>query len=238
MNFFIKHIKVNRDGILTMLVFQTGLFILGVIMVACINAFLNDTQDYANIGGLMAVFATVFGGMIRGGGGLNRYRLAVSMGRTRRSYMFFDPLLTIMNSVIGVCFAWLLSRLELWFYSMIYPGWTLEIDFFTKLTPRWLALLILAMCLLDFFFGALMLRFGTKGFAAVWFPLCILPAVTGGCISALKEGSTNLMAQIGKGILFLIQVLSPTMWVAVGITLLLALLALSVLCYRKAEVRM
>ena len=46
------------------------------------------------------------------------------------------------------------------------------------------------------------------------------------------------MAQIGKGILFLIQVLSPTMWAAVGITLLLALLALSVLCYRKAEVRM
>ena len=83
-----------------------------------------------------------------------------------------------------------------------------------------------------------MLRFGTKGFAAVWFPLCILPAVTGGCISALKEGSTNLMAQIGKGILFLIQVLSPTMWAAVCITLLLALLALSVLCYRKAEVRM
>ena len=52
MNFFIRHIKVNRDGVLTMLVFQTGLFILGVIMVACINAFLNDTQDYANIGGL------------------------------------------------------------------------------------------------------------------------------------------------------------------------------------------
>ena len=58
--------------------------------------------------------------------------------------------------------------------------------------------------------------------------------VKSGCISALKEGSTNLMAQIGKGILFLIQVLSPTMWAAVGITLLLALLALSVLCYRKA----
>ena len=238
MDFFVKHWKVNRSGMLMMLVFQLGLFLMGVVMVLGINAFLNDTQDYANIGGLMAVFATVFGGMVRGGGGLNRYRLAVSMGCTRRSYMLFDPLLTIMNSVVGVCFAWLLSRLELWFYSVIYPGWTLEIDFFTKLTPRLLALLILAMCLLDFCFGALMLRFGAKGFAAVWFPLCILPAFTGGCISALEEGSTNLMAQIGKGILFLMQVLNPAMWAAVGITLLLALLALSVLCYRKAEVRM
>lgn len=238
MNFFIKHMRVNRDGVLIMMAFQTSLFLLGVVMVVCINVFFNEDRDYANIGGLMSMMATVFGGLVRGGGGLNRYRLAVSMGQTRRSYMIADPILTVMNSAVGYGFAWLLSRLELWFYSVIYPGWTLDIDFFTRFTPLWAVFMILAISLLDFYFGALMLRFGTKGFAAIWFPLCFSPLIIMNSVNAVKEGSASLLAQIGRGILFLIQALSPAVWAGVGAVLLLVLLALSVLCYQKAEVRM
>lgn len=237
MNFFIRHLKVNRSGVLLMLGFQLALFLLGVVMVLIINRFLNDERDYAAIGGLMALMATIFGGLGRSGTGQNRWRLAVSMGWPRRAYMLADPLLSVMNCAVGVAFAAALNWLELGLYRVLYPGWTLEMDVFAVI-PWWgYIVLVLGITLLDFLFGALLLRFGTKGFAAVWFPLCFAPLIINSSVEAAREGSSSLLAQIGKGILFLINLLSPAAWAAVGIALMLALLVLSVLCYRRAEVR-
>jgi len=117
MDFFVKHWKVNRSGMLMMLAFQLGLFLMGMVMVLGINIFLNDDQDYAAIGGMMALMATVMGGLARGATGMIRYRLAVSMGYTRRAYMLVDPALTLMNCIVGVVFAWVLNQLELRLYA-------------------------------------------------------------------------------------------------------------------------
>ena len=54
---------------------------------------------------------------------------------------------------------------------------------------------------------------------------------------AAKDGGTSLLAQIGRGIAFLIGLLSPAMWCAAGILLALALLVLSALCYGRAEIK-
>ena len=131
MDFFVKHWKVNRSGTLMMLAFQLGLFLMGVVMVLGINAFLNDDRDYAAVGGMMALMATVMGGLARGSTGMIRYRLAVSMGYTRRAYMLVDPVLTLMNCIVGVVFAWVLNQLELRLYAAIYPGWEVDLDIFS-----------------------------------------------------------------------------------------------------------
>lgn len=237
MSFFIKHLKVNRDGIPIMLVFQLALFLTGVLIVAAINAFVNEDRDYAAIGSMMALMATLFGGLVRGSGAMNRYRMAVSMGHTRLGYMLADPVITAINTLVGIAFAWLLNQFELWLYSVVYPGWKLDFDVFVVMKWWYYPIFVLAICILDFCFGALQLRFGNKGFAAIWFPLCFLPMIAGNSVDAAKEGSTSLLAQIGKGILFLAGLLSPGAWLGVLIVFLLGLLALSVLCYRKAEVR-
>ena len=237
MNFFLKHLKVNRSGVLVMMAFQAGLFLMGVLIVLAINAFVNDDRDYAAIGGMMALMATLFGGLVRGSGAMNRCRMAVSMGHTRRSYMLADPVVTVLNTVVGIAFAWLLNQFELWLYSVLYPGWELDLDVFAVMKWWYYPIFILGICVLDFCFGALQLRFGNKGFAAVWFPLCFLPMIVGNSVEAAREGGSSLLAQIGRGIVFLIRLLSPAAWAAVGIALVLALLVLSVLCYRKAEVK-
>lgn len=238
MDFFVKHWKVNRSGTLMMLAFQLGLFLMGVVMVLGINAFLNDDQDYAAIGGMMALMGTIFGGLVRGGiTGGSRYRMAVSMGWPRLAYILVDPLLTVMNCVVGVAFAAVLNQLEVWLYGVIYPGWEVELNVFAVM-PWWAyPAIVLGIALLDFLFGALLLRFGAKGFAAVWFPLCFLPLIIGNSVDAAREGGASLLAQLGRGIAFLIGLLSPTMWAAVGVALVLVLLVLSVQCYRRAEVR-
>lgn len=235
--FFVKHLKVNRNGIPIMLAFQLALFLTGVIIVVVINATVNDDRDYAAIGGMMALMATLFGGLVRGSGAMNRYRLAVSMGHTRRSYMLADPVITMLNTLVGLVFAWLLNKFELWLYGVLYPGWELDFDVFVVMKWWYYLIFILVICVLDFCFGALQIRFGNAGFAAVWFPLCFLPMIAGNSVDAAREGGASLLAQIGRGILFLTGLLSPAMWAAVGIVVVLGLLVLSVLCYRKAEVR-
>lgn len=237
MKFFLKHLKVNRSGVLVMLVFQAALFLMGVIIVLAINATVNDDRDYAAIGGMMALMATLFGGLVRGNGAMNRCRMAVSMGHTRRSYMLVDPIITALNTLAGIVFAWGLDKFELWLYSVLYPGWELDLDVFVAMKWWYYPIFILGICILDFCFGALQLRFGNKGFAAIWFPLCFAPMIIGNSVDAVRDGSSSLLAQIGKGILFLAGLLTPPVWGGVLLAFLLALIVLSVLCYRKAEVK-
>lgn len=238
MNFFVKHLKVNRNGVLIMLMFQFALFVFGFLIVVCINAFVNEDRDYAAIGSMMALIATVFGGMVRGNGGAVRYRMAVSMGGTRRSYMLADPVLTAMNCVVGIGFAWLLNKLELRVYTLLYPGWELDFDLHSLMKWWFYLIFIAGICIADFCFGALQLKFGAKGFAVIWFPLCFAPMVISNSLDAAWEGGTSLLAQLGRGILFLVGLLSPAMWAAMGIVVLLGLIVLSVTCYRTAEARM
>ncbi|MBD5161859.1 MAG: hypothetical protein HDT14_07595 [Oscillibacter sp.] len=238
MNFFIKHLKVNRSGVLIMLIFQAALFLTGFLIVVCINAFVNQDRDYAAIGSMMALMATVFGGLVRGNGGAHRYHMAVSMGRTRRSYMLADPILTVMNCVIGVAFAWVLNKFELWVYTLLYPGWELDFDLHSEMKWWFYVIFIAGICVADFCFGALQLRFGAKGFAAIWFPCCFAPMIISNAVHAAQEEGTSLLAQIGRGILFLAGLLSPAIWAAAGIVLLLGLIVLSVICYRTAEAKM
>ena len=238
MDFFVKHAKATRDGVLVMLGFQLFLFVMGVVMVLVINATVNEDRDYAALGAMMSMIGTVFGGLLRGAGAPVRYRMAVSMGHTRRSYMLADPLITAMNCLVGVAAAWVLSKLELWIYGLLYPGWSCDFDLMGIF--QWWAVLLLAVLVVaaDYCLGALQLRFGAKGFAAIWFPLCFAPMLLSNAVNAAgEEGNNSLFAQIGRGLLFLIRLLSPLMWAAVGAAVVLALVAFSTLCYRKAEIR-
>ena len=236
MSFFFKHLRANRSGTLIMLAMQGGLFLFGVLMVLGVNTFLNDEQDYAAIGSMMALFGTVFGGLLRGSGAPVRFRMALSMGHTRRAYILADPVITFINCLIGVGAAWLLGKLELWLYGLLYPGWMCDFD--VSIIFRWWSILLLAavVSIADFCMGAFQLRFGAKGFMAIWFPLCFSPMIVVNCLNAAEEGGASLMAQIGRGLIFLAGLLTPAMWAAVGAALLLVLVALSALCYLRIGV--
>ena len=240
MNFFIRHLKVNRSGVAVMLAVQGAVFLFGVLLVIGINTFINDEKTYAAVGSMMALGGVFFGGLFRGGGGMNRYLRAVSMGQTRRSYILADPLITVINCALGIAFVCVLDKLEVWIYGVLYPGWTLEFDLFSELDfiKWWYAPVFIAgICILDFCLGALQLRFGTKGFAAIWFPLCFAPMVITNTVGATQRGSTNLLAQIGRFFLYLGGLLPAAAGGGVLAVFLLGLIVLSVLCYRTAEVR-
>lgn len=237
MDFFVKHLKATRSGFLIMLIIQGFLFLFGFAIVLIINAKINHDRDYALIGSMMALIASIFGGLLRGNGGMNRYRTAVSMGYTRRAYLLADPLITALNCAVGIVFAWLLSKFELWVYHALYPGWEMEFDVISMMKWWYFLIFIVVVCIFDYFLGAVQLRFGTKGFAIIWFPLCFSGVFMNATVGAAQEGRTSLLSQLGRAILFVVGLLRPAMWAAVGIALLLALLTLSTMWYRKAEIR-
>lgn len=243
MRFFLRHMRANRDGMLVMLVIQGGLFLLGVLIVLGINAGLNDERDYAAIGSMMALMGTAFGSLARGHGAPVRYRMAVSMGCPRRFYLLADPLVTALNTLAGVVTAWVLNKLELWFYSVLYRGWELDSNTFTVIewwTAEWWVWIVFigGVCAVDFCLGALQLRYGAKGFALVWFPLCFGPGVITNSVQAMQRGSTSLLARLGEGVVFVAGLLSPAAWGGVGAAAVLAAVAFSARCYLRAEVRM
>ena len=237
MNFFIKHLKATRSGFWILPAMQGFVFLFGFLMVLAINMFVNDEQDYALIGSLMALAVSVFGGLLRGGSTMNRYRIAVSMGCTRRSYLLADPMITALNCAEGIAVAWILSKFELLAYHTLYPGWEMEFDFISMMKWWHFLILIAVACILDYFLGALLLRFGSKSIAVFCCPLGFSGVFLNATVGAARQGSASLLAQLGRGMLFVARLLRPTMWAAVGIVILLVLLALSTMWYRKAEVR-
>lgn len=238
MDFFSRHLRANRDGVFIMLVLQGGLFLFGVCIVLLINRFINEDLDFATIGSLMALMGSVFGGLMRGSGGPVRYRMAVCMGRTRRSYILADPVITALNCLVGIGFSWVLSKVELALYTALYPGWVCSMDLSVIFQWKFVLVIVAGVCFLDFCLGALQLRFGAKGFVAVWLPLCFSPAIFGQAVRAVEAGSNSLLGRLGRVVLFVAGLLPPPVWIAVGVLLGLALLAASVQCYRRVEVRM
>ena len=158
MDFFLRHLRANRSGILIMLAAQFGLFLFGIILVMIINRFINEELDFATVGSMMALMGSVFGGLLRGSGGTVRYRMAVCMGRTRRSYILADPVITALNCLVGIGFSWVLSKVELALYTALYPGWVCSMDLSVIFQWKFVLVIVAGVCFLDFCLGALQLR--------------------------------------------------------------------------------
>lgn len=120
---FLKYCKVNRFALPYMLLWQLGFFLFGVAMVLIINGFINSDPDYGSMGGMFVLMASLVGSLARGNTTLStRFNLAVSMGMTRRSFLLWDTIITLLVCLLGMAAAWCFNRLELLLYGVLYPG--------------------------------------------------------------------------------------------------------------------
>ncbi|MBR2895666.1 MAG: hypothetical protein IKC03_08430 [Oscillospiraceae bacterium] len=234
-----KHIRANRAVPLFMLMWQSIFFVVGVAMVLIINTFVNEDPDFACIGTLMALVATLVGVIARGNlNGHVRFRLAVSMGETRISYLLCTPVVTAGVTLIGVLTAWLMYLAEKALYTAIYPNF--ENDIPMEEVFSWVVILciVAGAVLLELVMSALMQRFGSKGFLVIWLGCCGLFMILPRMIDAYQSGSNSVLAKIGGSILTAITTIPVKGWIAIGVVFVLALLVFVVDTFRKAEVKM
>ena len=235
----IRYLKVNRFAPLFTILWQTVFFSIGLLIVLIINTFFNDDPDFACIGSLMALVATAIGTLARGNtNGHVRFRLAVSMGNTRRSYLICDPIVSALNAVVGILFAWFAYLCETALYTTLYPGFRNDMPLDEVFSWQVILILIGAVVVMDLVMSAMMQRFGSNGFLAAWLILCGLFLLSSRAVSAYENGSSSLFAQLGGLFLRAITTLPAAVWIAVGAVIVLALVTFSVLTFRKAEAKL
>lgn len=240
MNTFCKYLRARRTAPLYVLGWQGAFFLLGVLMVVIINAFVNDDPDYATMGTLMSMCGALGGTMVQGNmTGAVRFRIAVSMGQTRRSYILCDTVFQALLSAFAMVVAFCLNLAEKGLYRLLYPTYTLDLDP-GQYVFQWKAVLgiVVLLTLLPFIFTGVTQRFGVKAFGIVWMVFCFGFMLIPQSIVQATDGGTSLFAKLGSGILFVMHLLSPVGWVCVGVAVLLAGVALSARWLVRAEVRM
>ena len=227
-----------RDPLQT-LAWVGGFWLFGVLLVLLINMTVNDERNYACMGTLFSLAGVLPGTLLRGNrSGHVRFRLAVTMGQTRKSFLLWDTAITLLVALLGVFAAWVLWHGETGLYRLLYPGYTNDIPM--EAVFRWpvIAAVLAALPMVTLFFTGVTQRFGTKGFGILWILLwggCMLiPAAVG----RAAEGGTSLLARLGDGILGLAGLLPPMAWAGVGAAALIAAAAAGILSLRTAEVKL
>lgn len=244
MKTFKQYLRVYRTAPLTLLLWQCAFLLFGVLMVVIINATINDDLDYAPMGTMLALVATIPGLLLMDNlmGGA-RFRLAVTMGQTRRAYLLGDTAVGVLMVLLALVSANVIFHLEMGFYHLIYPGYTPDPEFLSAiqsvltngkiLLPAALAILLGQVVLTGF-----ALRFGNTVFNIVWVVLCIVPFLLGQAVGQYKHGGTSLIARLGGAVCRTAAMLSPAVWACAGAAVGALLLALSVRWFLRAEVRL
>lgn len=237
---FTKYLRANREGPLYILAWQGGFLALGLAMTLVgIRLTAGNEESYACLGSLYVLVATVAGVMVRGQtSGAGRFDLVMSMGLTRREYLLYDPMVTALIGAMGLAISWIVYHLETWWHHCFYPDAVSAMDIYVIFRLKYILLFLLGLVLMDLVFTALTLRFGFNAFRAVWIALCLSCVVIPNSVSAYQEGGGSLFAKLGWLLLTVARLLTPTMWLAVGIAALLAVLAASVRVLQKAEVKL
>lgn len=235
----LKYIRANRTAPLYTLMWQAIFFAVGLGMVLIINTFLNEDPTFACMGSLMALVATLIGSMARGNlNGHVRFRLAISMGCTRKSYLLCDPIVTALTSLIGILVAWIMYLGEKALYTVLYSGFENDIPLDEVFSWEVILIIIAVTVVLDLTMSAMMQRFGTKGFLGIWLGFCALFMILPRGIEAYHEGSTSFLAKMGECFMNAIVTIPGKGWIAIGVAFALALVTFAVLTFRKAEAKL
>lgn len=233
---FWNMLRVNRMTALYMMAFQSGFFAFGVLMVLVINRFLNDEPSYGCMGSILAAIGIITGVAV-GGTSSVRFRVAVMMGQSRRSFLLWDTLTTACKAALGWLFGWALCHLEIALYAVIYPGFDNELSLLPFFTWPVFGGVVLGICILDLAIGAIQIRFGNRIMLIIWIILCLSPMVVGQSVGAATSGRTTIISGLGSAILAVSKALTPVQWLIAFIAALLVIAGLSIRAYWDAEVR-
>lgn len=154
------------------------------------------------------------------------FMLALSMGRTRKSFMAAYYLRAVLQMLLGWAILLLLYRTECSIYEQRFPqyGSGAPLTFLTDW--RIVLSVILLYPILPMCMGTLYGRYGRKGFAAfylVWLFLCfIVPRMF------TSEQSNNIWDQIATSLLHFIQFFPPTLLLLFGAVVFAGMLVVTI----------
>lgn len=229
-------LKLRKENLAVLLVTLAAGFVVGFGVLCAIVFVDGDVSGWFCLGTIVALFALLMCAVIfsavtyRG-----ELMLALSMGRTRRDFVWAYALRQLLNLIIGYVIVLALNRLELALGRWLFTGLECEMPLEFLTDWRYVLPVFPAVILLTLFIGTLYSRFGKKAgwiFYFLWLGLCFL----GPRMLDADPEDTSFLGRIGMNLANLLQRVPVVTWAVVGIVAAAAMLVTIVQISRKQMV--
>jgi len=212
---------------------------IGIGMVYLIMNTAAEGEDYGEMGTL---FAILFGVMINIFGGIFTvqadFNNAISMGKTRKSYIPAKYLVSVMGTAMIIVTIWVVNILERFLYSKSFPNvGNTELNFAVVFdNPIILIGYIIGMPAIALFLGGLYMKLGVKFFWVMWtlwMVVCLgLPRID----DAMTENPDSIPAKIGFAAIDFFKDITMTQGIIAFVVCLIVVVVGNVFIFRKQRV--
>lgn len=202
--------EVLRYGLLLVAVYLFGL---ALELVACT---VTGEMESIPVG---TMFALIIGMILQGFGTVIQFsgdfNLAVSMGETRRRYVWCYQGVSLLKFFGMALLLWLMWQSEQFLYGLVLPEVTLVFSFHALFQWKWMFLAICALLAFEIFLSACILRFSTKAMWAIWLTWLLFAV-------GMSRNPELFTGTVGKWFLPLIEAVGTNSFATVCIGIFLA----------------
>lgn len=222
---FLLDWKLYRKSFLMMLAVQLGVFLFGFVMTCVIMNVDDDPGSWFCLGSLLSLFMLVVVALFfYSFSYAQELQLALSMGRTRRSFLGAYTLRLVFQLLAGYVLVLLAHQVELRLYPALFPGFENDFYFFFLTDWRYVLPVLMGLPVLSLFIGALYGRFGKSGlwfFYFLWMFCCfVLPRMADAEVT-----DTGILDRTAYWTLHMILAVPATVWIGFGAVLVVGMLA-------------
>lgn len=229
-----KQFFLRKEEIVITLVVGFIAMLIGVVGFAVNRQFdsmIDKTFEIGAIATIMVSLMLIF--FINVGRFGTNFNYAVSMGRTRKSFLISYMVVTLIHITIVSMIASLIGLIESIVYKMIYSGTEFEFQVMDKITPAILIMVVLAELILPMFIGAIIMKFGLKSVWIFWGITMVFNLLPDKLISTyINQGKLAFLMPV-KDFFFGIR---PIAWFALGYIFLLIILWGTTVMVKKQSV--
>lgn len=233
---FLLDLKVHKDDFALPLFIVPVCFALGFIMLNVIMFTVDDPGTWFTMGTFMAFICLIFFAVLIFSKYYQQFMLALSMGRTRKSFMVSYALRTLLWLAAGYLLMLVLYRVELAVGSVLFAAWPLEEDPTFLMDWKFIAVLLPCVVVLSMFVGALYSTFGKKALVPLWF-LWMAVCLLGPQLLEVEEGDTSAMGMVAAGLNHVIQAVPDWGWITLGVAALAGMAGTVIVLGKKQMVR-
>lgn len=211
---FFLDIKLHNKRFLLPLFMIPACFLLGFGLCCLIMFTEADPGSWVTFGTFMAWLSLFFLAVMSFGMYYQQFMLALSMGCTRKDFLFSFALRTLLELAMGCVLILVLYRVELAIGSKLFAPWPLEPGFEIMTDWRMIAICLPAMVLVTMFVGALYSYFGKKVLTVLWFLWIAFGLIVPRLVE--REGNANVVVSF-------LRLIPDWGWIAAGVAAALAM---------------
>lgn len=227
-----KVIKIEKESITTLAAALGISYLLGIV-IGCVQAKLGSS-DYIPVGtGMALAVSLVFQAALTLSVFSRNFNLAVSMGRTRGEIIGGYWCLAMAELLAIFLSCWILYGIECLLAGILFPARAVMEVFHVVLLPNILLPILAGIWCLEFFVGAVTMKYGAKAWWtvwAVWMASCLgIPNLVGwGMKKMLPSGLLAAGRLFAEG--------GPALWIACGAAVMAALVIAAWRMLKKQQV--